>query len=291
MRFDVALLIPVFKARETLVAAIKSALEGCRLNIEICLGVDDGFDYAGMLISEGIAGNAIKQAHTPRHACGPSMARNLAASLASVDILAVLDADDEMGAGRLQTLVPLAERHGVATGATVMLRQCDRSEVRRFDWPHDRLPLEIIISCRMPLLPVFHRKFLAMPWPPVRFCEDVLFNAYLAQEAGGIAFASNAPYFYMQHEASITHTHDGLEVSERGYQEIVAYLRDDSFLNKENRRKILSEIFYDMEINQIARGLLERKIITHRFKAYAHAQGQGADLKARAQQKAVEALP
>ena len=117
----VSVIIPAFRARDSLPAALASvAASGLPpAGIEVVLAPDDGDSYDG-LPEHGL--RLVRCA--PDHvASGAGAARNRALARARAPIVAFLDADDSWEPGYLAALLPLAGRHGVAFGRTRVL--CD----------------------------------------------------------------------------------------------------------------------------------------------------------------------
>ncbi|MDZ7709403.1 MAG: glycosyltransferase family 2 protein [Roseovarius sp.] len=112
----VSVIIPAFRARATLPAALASVAT-CGLppsEIEVVLAPDDGDTYAD-LPDHGLALTRCAHHHM---ATGAGPARNRAITAARGDFIAFLDADDTWAPGYLATLLPLAEQAGAAFGRT-----------------------------------------------------------------------------------------------------------------------------------------------------------------------------
>ncbi len=112
----VSVVIPAYRARATLPAALES-VAACGLpleEVEVVLAPDDGCAYDD-LPDYGL--RLIRCAHH-HMATGAGPARNRAIAAARGAIIAFLDADDRWQAGYLAALVPLAERAGAGFGRT-----------------------------------------------------------------------------------------------------------------------------------------------------------------------------
>lgn len=121
----VSVIIPAFRARATLPAALAS-VAACGLppsGIEVVLAPDDGDAYDD-LPDHGLILRRCAHHHT---ATGAGPARNRAIAAAQGDFIAFLDADDTWAAGYLAALLPLAEQAGAAFGRTRIL--CDEKTV------------------------------------------------------------------------------------------------------------------------------------------------------------------
>ena len=118
MPFDVSVIMPAYQACATVARAAVSVLAQTGVTAELVLCADDDLDYGALVPAELRATGALTLCRTPAPRSGPSAARNIALSHARADIIACLDADDAYVPDRLARLLPLVERHGVATGPT-----------------------------------------------------------------------------------------------------------------------------------------------------------------------------
>ncbi len=115
----VSVVIPAFRARATLPAALASvAAAGLPPEtVEVVIAPDDGDSYDGLsdhgLILTRCAGHHI--------ATGAGPARNRAIAAARGGVIAFLDADDTWAPGYLAALLPLAQGSGAAFGQTCIL--------------------------------------------------------------------------------------------------------------------------------------------------------------------------
>jgi len=141
---------------------------------------------------------------------------------ARADIIACLDADDAYGPDRLARLLPLVERHGVATGPTREVHEgLQAPRVARPRHGGDRLPVEDICELRMPFSPVFQRSRCPLGWPEIEFAEDVILNVDLYCAADAYPFVEGAEYVYYVSSGSRTHSQGALQRARVGYLEIL----------------------------------------------------------------------
>src|SRR5207342_873922 len=107
--------------------------------------------------------------------------------------IACLDADDAYVPDRLARLLPLVERHGVATGPT--REMTPGSQVPRIARPRgggNRLPVADICELRMPFSPVYRKEKCPLGFPQIAFAEDVILNVDLYCAAGAYPFVESA---------------------------------------------------------------------------------------------------
>lgn len=114
MSIDVSVIIPVYRAQETLARALASIEEPDGLRIEIVLSVDDGADYSAFAAADP----RIKLVTTPMEKTGPGPARNRGFAAAEGRFIAYLDADDSWSPGYLAALYPVALVEGCAFAPT-----------------------------------------------------------------------------------------------------------------------------------------------------------------------------
>lgn len=214
--------MPAYEAAATVVRAAQSVFAQTGVSVELVLCADDDLDYASLLPAEARAGNRLTLCRTPAPRSGPSIARNIATAHASADIIACLDADDAYAPDRLRRLLPLVERHGVATGPT---REIDpRTGAVRMARPRAggaSLPIEDICELRMPFSPVYQKALCPAGWAAIDFAEDVILNVDLYCAAGAYPFVEGADYLYHLSEGSRSHSGRALEKAQAGYLQIL----------------------------------------------------------------------
>ena len=105
MTIDISIIIPVFKAKETLNSTLNSIInqkfKNLKPNIEIILSIDDCMDYRKIIgsISNKIK---IKLIRTKKIATGPGNARNEGYKHSKGKYICFLDADDEYSENYLE---------------------------------------------------------------------------------------------------------------------------------------------------------------------------------------------
>jgi glycosyltransferase involved in cell wall biosynthesis len=223
MRPDVSVIMPAWQAASTVVRAARSALSQTGLAVELVLCADDGLDYAAILPAELRSPDRLTLCRTPAPKSGPSLARNIAVAHARADVIACLDADDAYGSpDRLARLLPMVDRHGVATGPT---REIDPAtgavRIARPRAGGSLLPLADICELRMPFSPVYKRERCPSGWPLIDFAEDVILNVDLACTCGTYPFVDGADYVYHLSQGSRSHAPDALTRARAGYLQIL----------------------------------------------------------------------
>jgi len=127
-----SVVIPAFRARDTIAAAVRSVGAGGLVAeaVEIVVASDDGGDYATV---PGLAGCRFTPPGPVRSGCGA--ARNRALDAARGGFVTFLDADDTLEPGYLAATLRLARRHGLAFGETSVIE--DGREILRLPGGRD----------------------------------------------------------------------------------------------------------------------------------------------------------
>lgn len=212
----VSVIIPAYKARETIGSAIESVRQ-CGLDakdVEIVVSVDDGQRYDGV-IDEGCVLVDDGQVRT-----GPGPARNRGIERASGDYIAFLDADDRWEPGYLSTLLPLARRDGAAFSRT---RVCDKTgEVVVLPVDHERLTFAAMAQSGGSFWPVARRELVG----PFLTCpsQDIVHSLEVLSLIGGSA-ALAGTYRLQLNGDSVTAVDDFTALVAREYRAIIEVLR------------------------------------------------------------------
>ena len=137
MTADLSVIIPVFKARDTLARALASIEVPAGLTVEIIISVDDGDDY-GAFARDWPGVRVIDKGQVRT---GPGPARNRGFAAANGQFIAYLDADDTWSPGYIAALFPIAKVEGCAFAPTV-IEAHDGTEILRVPGPgQERLML------------------------------------------------------------------------------------------------------------------------------------------------------
>jgi succinoglycan biosynthesis protein ExoO len=110
MTIDVSVIIPAWKAADFIARAVASALASTGASVEIVVVDDASPDGTFGVLQKLAAADPRVVIDRLAQNGGPSAARNRAIELAKGRFIAILDADDAMAAGRLASLVALADK-------------------------------------------------------------------------------------------------------------------------------------------------------------------------------------
>lgn len=177
----VSILVPAYKAEPHIARAVRSVLAQGVTAWELIIVADDGIDYAAVLAGQGISDQRLRFASTGAVRSGCGRPRNVALSLARASLIAVLDADDAFHPDKLQRMLPLAQRHGMATCALdcVEYSSSGRQLVQTVGSEHEGLLnastyLDVNFSANVML--IFDRIRIPIRWrEDVPVLEDLLF--------------------------------------------------------------------------------------------------------------------
>ncbi|WP_010192698.1 glycosyltransferase family 2 protein [Candidatus Nitrosarchaeum limnium] len=101
--------MPANKAETFIERSVQSILNQSYKNWELIIIYDDNVDYFSILKNQGITDERIKFVSTNK--LGISTARNIGIEIASGNIIAILDADDEFDSEKLKCCVPLTQKN------------------------------------------------------------------------------------------------------------------------------------------------------------------------------------
>ncbi len=256
----VSIIIPTYRAESTIAFTLRSVLAQTYGHWQVVMGVDDQVDYLELLAHQGIKDPRLKQVFTGGIGSGEAIARNAAVTICEGDIVANLDADDAFAPDRLEKLVPLAQKYGVAIDNTgvfntdlVLYKQPfpERKEVS-FATPED------ILGPRIPFFPVFQRQFLGNGWTKVPFAADVLFNLELLSRVQQVAIHPQPLYRYYKRENSITQSAQAFKTAENAYLAILQLLDQGALdLTPSIRQAASKEFKENLALNQVFRRYME----------------------------------
>lgn len=243
---EVSIIMPAFRAHDTITHAAASALTDQGVAVELVICSDDGTDYRALLRNAGLPVENVIHCHTNSTQSGPSTARNTALKAVKAPVIAALDADDTYTPHRLHRILNAMMREGVGAGTGPTIEQTrDGARQRTATTCGPRLPLETICGLRMPFSPVFQHTLAPEGWPPVSFAEDMVLNAHLCGKAGGYAFADEAVYNYYITDNSLVQGAGSTSRAIKGYHEILTWL-PESHVNKTTHKEIIHAIRSDL---------------------------------------------
>lgn len=134
----VSIVMPAFRAKLTIVRAVRSVLAQTHLAWELLIVADDDQDYQAVLGRAGIADKRIRHFSTGKIGSGSPPARNLGLDNAGFRYAAILDADDAMRPDKLALALPHLKAHGVVSCALVV-ESADGSVLRTVGGGPDRV--------------------------------------------------------------------------------------------------------------------------------------------------------
>ncbi|MCP5155248.1 MAG: glycosyltransferase family 2 protein [Ectothiorhodospiraceae bacterium] len=227
----VSVLMPARHAERWVADAVASLIAQSTPGWELELVADDSVDYAAVLAAAGIDDRRIRHHRTDRPASGPAAARNVGLAAARGRFVAPLDADDVFAPTRLERLLPLAARHGVAADRVLVRdRATDRvlGVAPGAERPPSWLSPEAYVGVLTPLTLVLDRALAGEGWDEaVRFGEDTLFNLRVLCASGGAPLDPRPLHEYRVTAGSACHAADATERAEAAYRTCLARLDDD----------------------------------------------------------------
>lgn len=261
----VSVVIPAFRAEDTIARAVASALR--QDPYEIIVVSDDGADYAPVLARAGLRDGRLRHATTGRTGAGPAVARNLGQAMAAGDIVAWLDADDLFHPGRLAALTPLARARGAAADNVRVVDDATGRELQCLFPPGEgvmELDAEGFLATSIPMMFAVRRS-LDLRWDEdVLLGDDVAYNLRLFDRLGSLPVTARPFHDYRVRGGSICHAEDSAAKAEEGYATMLRRLAEDGFG------------FTRPEIRATFAASLERKIALNREFDAAHRAGHAA---------------
>lgn len=225
----ISIIIPAYRAKPTLARAVRSALTQSWTDIEVIVVSDDGFDYDGLLRTEGISDNRLRFASTGRTASGCHNARNVGLMLARGDFIAALDADDLYLPARLSVLLPLAIADGAATDNPIVVSEAGGAVLYRAFPPESapsRLDAAALLDLSVPLFPLVAREYAEPRLPGIELGEDFVANLRLIDRLGGLTVHGEALSEYRVVSGSLAHNDTSAEGFEKSYTAMIERLEN-----------------------------------------------------------------
>lgn len=219
----VSIVVPFFQAQDTLEAAIKSVVSQSFEDWELLL-VDDGSTDGGLEIALGWAAHDSRIRVLTQRNQGRSVARNQGISAADGEWVAFLDADDELKANALETLLGLA-----SDGADLVCGGYkDGENLNHVATCTSREMVEVIMSYPDPsyrelAFPYWNGLVERTVWgklyrmrivekgsvqfaSALAFGEDALFNIAYLLNATSVCVTDSVVYEYVYRDTSTTHS-------------------------------------------------------------------------------------
>ncbi len=262
----VSLIVPAYRAHDTIVRCIASALAQTLPDFEVVIASDDGSDYLATLGRAGVVDDRVRQVSTGGVATGSPAARNVALAAARGRIVGALDADDAMRPDRLAKLVPLAEAHGAAVCNTAVHDTEGRfykQPLAAFAAPR-RFTAHDLLTPRVPFACLFRRELAPAGWTPTPFAGDVLINLELLSAAPTMQVHPEGLYLYYKRLGSTTMAPDAAERADRGYATILALLQAGAMrLTADIRAAAARQFAFDRRLNRLVVAYLEAGRVRH----------------------------
>jgi succinoglycan biosynthesis protein ExoO len=110
-----SVVMPAFKAQNTIIASVHSALAQTHKNFELVISCDDQFNYEELLRENAINDARLVFTDTGAIGTGSSNARNIGINKAKGRYIVVLDADDQFVPTKLELVAKALEFHPLVT--------------------------------------------------------------------------------------------------------------------------------------------------------------------------------
>jgi glycosyltransferase involved in cell wall biosynthesis len=118
---EVSIVMPAFKAQETIASAVLSVIQQSYKYWELIIVADDDVDYEAILGRAGLLDKRIRFLSTGGHGSGSPVPRNLGLDTARFEYSAILDADDMMHPHKLELAVEQLKCHPIISCALQLL--------------------------------------------------------------------------------------------------------------------------------------------------------------------------
>ena len=205
----VSVIIPAFRAEETVLRAVRSLKDQTHAAWQAILVSDDGSDYATFLAGCGFSDPRVVFTSTGRIGAGCHRARNAGLAQVTGEAVTGLDADDFYAPDRLARLLPLATRFGAAADRLLCV---DADSLAPLSDPlpdEDRviaLDLTGFLQLDQPLMPLVMRAFVAPRHDGIELAEDVIANACLIDRCRTLGWLQADLYSYCIRRGSLAHS-------------------------------------------------------------------------------------
>jgi succinoglycan biosynthesis protein ExoO len=220
----VSVIIPACEAQARLPDAIASLIDQSWRDWEAIVVADDSFDYRALLAGIGLKDPRIRHAVTGGHRTGCHRARNAGYALAQGDFIADLDSDDVFYPGRLETLVPLARKHGAASDNSAVVSE-DSGQIlyHLFNNLMQNMNVDAaaFFTRTCPIFPVVRRDAHRPRLDGIEYAEDVVANLQLIGRVGAIVVTPRPLMEYRVVSGSMSHDGDSAERFDKTYADIL----------------------------------------------------------------------
>lgn len=235
----ISVIIPAYHAAPYIGRAVRSVLEQSWGEPEIIIVSDDGTDYLPLLDRAIRSDPRVRCVYTVGVGTGPASARNTGLDAARGEIVATLDADDALEATALETLVPLAQRHGAAYSRPIFIDQTTGTELESFDrhLPRGPVGLEEILTSQVHTFAgiVFDRNRVTARWPAWdERWEDVYFYVRCFDDLAAVYHLDEPQYRYHRVPGSLCNRDEAGSEHLASAERLSARLRDGDTLGIRN---------------------------------------------------------
>lgn len=248
-----SVIIPAYRAEKFIVRTVNSLLKQTFTDWEAIIVSDDNMNYQEFLSRNGIEDKRLRFGSTGKTGSGPSNARNIALDMAKSPIIATLDADDTFDKRKLEMMVPMAGKHGIAISNIRMMVDETNEKLPNIQYtPTTRLikfsELLAANACGYSNI-VYKKPENPIYWPTnVKYCEDLLFISKIYDYHGSAFYLRHELYNYYLHNDSLCRTQNATDHFDRDRTMLISML-------KENEAHIKNQTTRDMLISFLQAGL------------------------------------
>ena len=261
----ISILMPAYKAADTIARAVASVLAQTWTEFELIVASDDGEDYRRLLAeTHGIADDRIRQVSTGGVGTGDWNARNTALAAATGELATIIDADDAYTPGRLAAMAPLALADGAALDDSQLILAGEtiatllHADERTAEAPVAADPVTILRD-RVPVFPMWRRADFALGWRQLPHAADVIFALELLSAAPGMRIAPTPGYLYYKRAGSMTMSASMTERSRAAYLSIIGAIANGDYA--------LAPAVADITLYEIAKNLNQAVPFAHMLAA------------------------
>lgn len=249
----VSIIVPCYRAEETLREAMQGVLAQSVADWECILVSDDGTSYLEFLAGLDIHDERIVEHPQRTLATGTVAPRNRGFSMVRGGFVADLDCDDVWKPDRLEKLLPLADRHGCAFD---VLECFDGSGTLGCSGPCDGTVRELgvadVVGFDFPFHPVVRRDRAGDLWSPYESRVPDVIRTMLFAAQTPVAWLGEPLLRYRVRATSMSQSLDGARRIDGAYGDLVDRLASgDGFgLDPQDRTAALAGIRRKRDLNR-----------------------------------------
>lgn len=255
MQTLVSIITPAYHAQAFITRAVRSILSQTETNWELLIISDDGFDYHNFLKQQGIDDKRIRYFYSHGIGTGPNATRNVALAELRSSFIAPLDADDLYYPSRLERLLRLAEKSGLALDNVRVVNEatCEFIGLAFEEKPIIHFTFDEFVKSQVPLVFLFHTRLIEQGWDEdILLGADTLFNLRALEKAQFALFAPKPLHEYRVHNQSICHSADAGIRADSAYQLSLNKLAENAlgFTSTEYQLKVKSMLEQKRTLNR-----------------------------------------